>query len=352
MAYRQSHSQDHTSWRRRSYAAQNQAELKVRPEKDELPLGRAGRIERPGHRHIPLAKKWYAGYNAQAQDSDLVEDLPVGLRNRRLCCVVSTIVLGFVLSLVTLALLIWTLSILDFDVRGSGAAVVRESSMGFLLPVKVFGTVLISGQEDKALRAPEGENLNFHVSDKLKMLSIDPTANLMTRMDVSAQSTQMDAEKVVFNDRTDTPTFVELDPEQTILGTRHTLINADALRTDGQAKVCATKFVGPVNQPFSAESSTNMSMAAFRDIDINSQTANTTVTAQGELNINARTSGILGELTMDGADARLSLASLLARSSVSSSDTAFSVCVCSTGRLYLSSATSVCPAVEPADCNV
>jgi hypothetical protein len=58
MAYRQP--QDHTSWRRRSYAAQNQAELKLRSEKDELTPGRAGRIERRGHRYLPGAKKWSA----------------------------------------------------------------------------------------------------------------------------------------------------------------------------------------------------------------------------------------------------------------------------------------------------
>lgn len=82
----------------------------------------------------------------------------------------------------------------------------------------MLGTILISGKQGKALRAPEGENLNFHVSDKvrellshadiadncmaqLQLLSIDTTAKQITRMDVSAQSTQLDAEKVVFNER-------------------------------------------------------------------------------------------------------------------------------------------------------
>ena len=65
MAYRQAHS-DHSSWRRRSYAAQNQAELKLRSEHDDLTAGRAGRIERSGHRHIPGAKKWSAKPSLEA----------------------------------------------------------------------------------------------------------------------------------------------------------------------------------------------------------------------------------------------------------------------------------------------
>ena len=37
--------------------------------------------------------------------------------------------------------------------------------------------------------------------------------------------------------QTNTPAYIELDPEQTILGTRHTRINTMALRTGGNAKV-------------------------------------------------------------------------------------------------------------------
>ena len=51
------------------------------------------------------------------------------------------VVMGIVFSLATLGLLIWICTILDMDVHGTEAAVVRENSMGFLVPVHVSAEV-------------------------------------------------------------------------------------------------------------------------------------------------------------------------------------------------------------------
>jgi hypothetical protein len=70
----------------------------------------------------------------------------------------------------------------------------------------------------------------------------------------------------------------------------------------------------------------------------------------GDITITARKSGILGALTMGGDNVNLDLASLLARSGGANNESAYSVCVCSTGRLYLASAGNKCPETEPSDC--
>ncbi|EDQ91210.1 uncharacterized protein MONBRDRAFT_23397 [Monosiga brevicollis MX1] len=203
------------------------------------------------------------GHNLKGQEDDLIEDLPVGLRRARLCCVVSCTVVAALLSLVTLALLIWAMTVLDVDTYGPEGAVFRDRAVGFLKPVECTGQVAI-GQGDYVVRSTANEPLNVAAADSYRLTARSATARSTssissTPADVTFNASKMTARSAV----NESDIYFEMDPEQSYVRSRRAFFDTPAVRTAGNAKVGSARHSEPRTFGFKACASYGMASVAY-----------------------------------------------------------------------------------------
>ena len=103
----------------------------------------------------------------QGQDDPLVETYPVGLRRKRLLCVVVLVALCAIMAIAALTGSIWILNQLNIDQKGMHAMVIDDNEVGFLHEFGADEIFVLGGSQVYIVRSPN-DNPTVFTSDVVR----------------------------------------------------------------------------------------------------------------------------------------------------------------------------------------
>ncbi|EGD81019.1 hypothetical protein PTSG_10962 [Salpingoeca rosetta] len=325
-------------------------ERKVVPrrEDDDALYGTSGRIRRGSSKYIPGSKSWYSGFNVQGQDDPLVETYPVGLRRRRLWCVVGLVVLCGLLSITALIGSIWIINQLNIDSRGMHAMVIDGDTVGFL---HEFGAdeVFVRGEAEVYIVRGAPENPTIFRSDQVRFRALSQSQSSQSTLDVGGADVHLSSPRLrVTPEDSSTAHFVG-DAEQTQFSSEALVIENNIT---ARPQVEATRIEANAGEPLVVTSDRSLTATSFLDTTLSSTHGHVHVRARGPgnnltfVNTNDIVTAIpfLESSFNAGGDGMfLNLRQLRRPDAVSSGNlTSFTLCNCADNSIYLVQGNATC----------
>eukprot|EP00043_Microstomoeca_roanoka_P021010 m.254774 g.254774 ORF g.254774 m.254774 type:complete len:357 (-) comp18658_c0_seq1:141-1211(-) len=301
--------------------------------------GSSGRIRRASSRLLP-GKTWFAGYNVQAQDDPLVETLPVGLRRRRLICVIVVVALCGLMSLAALIGSIFIMNLLEIDAKGMQSMVIEGNSVGFLRPFKA-DEVYIDGEGEAYIVRGSPDEPTIFSGDKVVLRSLSQLR--ASRSSLQLGNTHAVLESLGFSLSTN-----EADTEANfVAAAEQSRVTSEIFSVTGDLHVkpelVTTKLGGQALVPLEIDAQGTLDVNAFDVLTMESSAKHVNILAEGGdvsfINTNRIPSAVpfIKSSIQSNNDIMLDLSALRRPDAVSNAgQTSFTVCACDTDNsLYL-----------------
>eukprot|EP01147_Barroeca_monosierra_P001109 gene1109-4337_t len=243
--------------------------LEPRDVNDNAFYGSSGRIR---HRGRKLALN---GKTSWGQDDPLVETYPVGLRRRRLYCVLALVTIAGILVMASWIGTIWAFRQLAIDTRGMRSMVIKGNSVGLLREFQA-NDLFVQGDEAYIVRGSTDKPTVFtSKSLSFKALSQDQPIQSSWKMKKDSAPVETASMKILSEDMRDTNTNV--GAESFIVSSQKCELTGNLLAN----KVMSKAIEAEAGTPLNIRSNGTLNVKSFREITMASQGGHVHILAQG-----------------------------------------------------------------------